>query len=71
MSDRLAALGQMAPGIAHEINNPMASIAGCAEGLLSRVKINRFDPVLFENYLKIIGEEILRCKKLQQICSPL
>lgn len=64
MSDRLAALGQMASGIAHEINNPMASIAGCAEGLLSRVKTNRFDPVLFENYLKIIGEEILRCKKI-------
>lgn len=64
MSDRLAALGQMASGIAHEINNPLASIAGCAEGLLSRVKTNRFDPILFENYLKIIEEEISRCKKI-------
>lgn len=64
MSDRLAALGQMASGIAHEINNPLASIAGCAEGLLSRVKTGRFDPVLFENYLKIIEEEISRCKKI-------
>ncbi|MFA4827925.1 MAG: ATP-binding protein [Thermodesulfovibrionales bacterium] len=64
MSDRLAALGQMASGIAHEINNPLASIAGCAEGLLSRVKTNRFDPVLFESYLKIIEEEISRCKKI-------
>lgn len=64
MSDRLAALGQMASGIAHEINNPLASIAGCAEGLLSRIKTGRFDPVLFENYLRIIEEEISRCKKI-------
>jgi signal transduction histidine kinase len=62
MSERLASLGQMASGIAHEINNPLASIAGCAEGLLNRVKTERFDPVLFENYLEIIEEEISRCK---------
>ncbi|TAL23119.1 MAG: HAMP domain-containing protein, partial [Nitrospirae bacterium] len=64
MSDRLAALGQMASGIAHEINNPLASIAGCAEGLLARIKTERFDPVLFEKYLNIIEEEISRCKKI-------
>jgi PAS domain S-box-containing protein len=64
MSERLAALGQMASGIAHEINNPLASIAGCTEGLLSRIKKKQFEPELFENYLKIIEEEILRCKTI-------
>jgi two-component system NtrC family sensor kinase len=62
MSERLAALGQMSSGIAHEINNPLASIAGCAEGLLAKVKKTQFDPDLFESYLNIVLEEVGRCK---------
>lgn len=64
MSERLAALGQMASGIAHEINNPLASIAGCSEGLLARVKKGRCDLSLFESYLSIIQEEVFRCKNI-------
>jgi PAS domain S-box-containing protein len=64
MSERLASLGQMAAGIAHEINNPLAAIAGCTEGLLSRIGQERFEPELFRSYLNIIGEEILRCKNI-------
>ena len=64
MSERLAALGQMASGIAHEINNPLASIAGCSEGLLSRIKKGQCDYKLFETYLNIIQEEIFRCKSI-------
>ncbi len=64
MSERLAALGQMASGLAHEINTPLASIAGCAEGLLRKVKNNRYDPKLFEEYLQIVEEEIQRCKSI-------
>jgi PAS domain S-box-containing protein len=64
MSERLAALGQMSSGIAHEINNPLASIAGCAEGLLMKVRKEQYDPAMFEEYLQIIQEEILRCKSI-------
>jgi PAS domain S-box-containing protein len=62
MSERLAALGQMASGIAHELNNPLATIAACAEGLISRLKRKRITNELLENYLKIITEEVARCK---------
>jgi len=31
MTERLASLGQMASGIAHEINNPLESVMICAE----------------------------------------
>lgn len=62
MSERLAALGQMASGIAHEINNPLATIAACAEGLFNRLKKGRFDKELFQNYLDIIVQEVARCK---------
>jgi len=64
MSERLAALGQMSSGIAHEINNPLASIAGCAEGLLAKVRKGQYSPALFEEYLTIIQEEVLRSKSI-------
>jgi signal transduction histidine kinase len=64
MSEKLVALGQIASGIAHEINNPMATIAACTEGLLKRVRNSQYDLPLFENYLKIIEEEVNRCMNI-------
>ena len=64
MNERLAALGQMASGIAHEIRNPLATIRACAEGLLQRMEKKQFDAALFESYLKIIDEEIILCTRI-------
>jgi signal transduction histidine kinase len=64
MSERLAALGQMASGIAHEINNPLASIAGCVDGLSRRINRGQFEPDVFKKYLGIIKAEIERSKSI-------
>jgi PAS domain S-box-containing protein len=64
LSERLASLGQMAAGIAHEINNPLATIGTCAEGLLRRLTEGREDPALLRDYLGIIEEEVRRCQTI-------
>ena len=64
MSERLAALGKMASGIAHEINNPLAAIAGCVDGMNRRISRGDFDQELFKKYLAIMKEELIRSKNI-------
>jgi signal transduction histidine kinase len=47
---RLASLGQMAQGVAHELNNPLAVVMFSAEELNQRAKIGDIDQELFENF---------------------
>lgn len=59
-SERLSALGQLAAGIAHEINNPIGSILGFAQAALRRKEAT---PAL-EKALLAIEEEARRSSRL-------
>ncbi len=65
-SDKLASLGTLVAGIAHEINNPLGIIAGYAEALLDRSRDEQLMAVPefedFPEYLQTIHNEIFRCK---------
>ena len=58
--EKLASIGTLAAGVAHEINNPMTVILGFTEHLLEQTE----DLPAVHETLKVIEEEGLRCKKI-------
>ncbi len=68
MTHRLADIGRLAGGVAHEISTPLASIALRAESLLRKAQDERLVAVEpfkdFPRYLKTIEDETFRCKRI-------
>ena len=70
-NERLAGIGFLASGIAHEINNPLQAIANAAESLNSRLgdgslgsSLPADEQQLLTTYLQMIERESTRCQQI-------
>jgi two-component system NtrC family sensor kinase len=64
-SEKLAAIGHLAAGVMHEINNPLATISACVEAMEGRLpELTGTAVNSVRDYLQIVNKEVERCSQI-------
>ncbi|RLC62144.1 MAG: hypothetical protein DRI48_09890 [Chloroflexi bacterium] len=73
-ASRLSSLGEMAAGMAHEINQPLTIISTAAEGILRNMRKDRFDMSLLPQDMQDVLDNVKRIDRLithvRAFCPP-
>lgn len=63
-SEKLAVMGQLAAGVAHEINNPINGIITYLHLMLKQLAERKMDPEVWEKNLRLVERETIRIGRL-------